>query len=121
MDTIDKIKAEIERRMAEFSERERTAETKQGKVACHHAYAALYDFKYFVNALAPTRDVHGWVAKDYDGNVHFFTDKPSRDTDFLMFLTLDDNRIVLPFNPFPELTWDNSPMEVEISIRKKYE
>lgn len=74
-----------------------------------------------------------YVARDKDGTIHLFiNNKPdliynvypnNNPTEFNnynteWFSTNDWGAIMLPFEMFPEITFDNSPIEVTINIKK---
>lgn len=69
--------------------------------------------------------IQGWVARDQDGYISLFKDKPIRDTcdkDVFPYGFWDDadgNCIDLPTTSFPDLTWDDEPQEVEIILKRK--
>jgi hypothetical protein len=56
-----------------------------------------------------------WIARDYDGYIYLHAERPK----------LDDgewysNRLLmLDVTDFPEVTFENSPMEVELVIKKQ--
>ena len=67
-----------------------------------------------------------WIARDKDGELNLYTHKPNRCTavgwnneswdiqstdEYVNFMTLDPSM-------FPELTWDDEPIEVELVIKK---
>ena len=64
-----------------------------------------------------------WVARDKDG-LWLFTQKPILDTDDrgdipTFFWTSErDADLELPNSEFPEVTFENSPQEVEIKLKK---
>jgi hypothetical protein len=71
----------------------------------------------------------GWVARDKDlddyhkGRVHFFKLKPERFDDRMWFLLERKYRIELQgdvfiSDKFPYLTWEDDPIEVELTIKK---
>lgn len=59
--------------------------------------------------------IKGWVARDFHGRISLFKDRPIRKDgnwesclEFYHLLRSD----------FPEITWSNNPIEVEITINK---
>lgn len=60
-----------------------------------------------------------WIARDKDGDLNAWNVKPLRDTKYLMFrgsINMDINKqtfIHLPKTDFPEVTWENSPVEIK--------
>lgn len=60
--------------------------------------------------------IRGWVARDEDGNLFMYSTKPERIGTMWMgeFANFD-----LRNNLFPDLTWDDEPIEVEIIIKRK--
>lgn len=69
--------------------------------------------------------IQGWVARDQDGYISLFKDKPTRDTcdkddiPYGFWDEADSNHIELPITSFPDLTWESDPQEVEIIIKRK--
>lgn len=62
--------------------------------------------------------IDGWVARDRDGDIYIYRNKPTREDD----IWLDDdapNLISLQKSSFPSLTWDSDPIEVELTIKLK--
>lgn len=63
-----------------------------------------------------------WIARDGDGNLCLFDDEPvlrgNDNIDYLYFDSLDSTKgyIKLPRDYFPDLTFDNSPQQVEIKL-----
>lgn len=61
-----------------------------------------------------------WVARDYDGSLYMYTDKPQKMRDNwyapkVGYVKLDDSL-------FPEVQWsDEEPKEIELSIHNKEE
>lgn len=66
--------------------------------------------------------IQGWVARDQDGYISLFKDKPIRDTcdkddiPYGFWDDVDGNCIDLPITLFPDLTWESEPIKVRISI-----
>ncbi len=58
-----------------------------------------------------------WIAKQKTGTLSLFQDKPYLDTVGLWF---NDNSASykIPAAKFPEVTFENSPQEVELVIKK---
>ena len=60
-----------------------------------------------------------WIAANEDGRLHLFVDKPSR-----MYNKLADKvywagsygALELPASKYPEVTFENSPQEVELKL-----
>lgn len=69
--------------------------------------------------------IRGWVARDQDGYISLFKDKPTRDTcdkDDIPYGFWDEansNHLELPITSFPDLTWDDDPEPVEIILKRK--
>lgn len=69
--------------------------------------------------------IQGWVARDQDGYISLFKDKPTRDTcdkDDIPYGFWDEansNHLELPITSFPDLTWESDPEPVEIIIKRK--
>lgn len=55
-----------------------------------------------------------WIARDMDGDLHIFRDKPERLSCFFNGVIISEfYRDVVP-----EITWENSPVEVVFKIEK---
>ena len=60
-------------------------------------------------------EIHAWVARDYDGSLYMYSDKPKKMSDFwhaqrVGYMKLDDSL-------FPELQWsDEEPTKVKLII-----
>ena len=57
-----------------------------------------------------------WLARDKSGSLYMFSYKPHR-TDGIFVPYTTDNQFLVVDNIFPELTWENSPVEVELTIK----
>jgi hypothetical protein len=68
-----------------------------------------------------------WIARDKDGQLTLFTNKPHRCTDVGWdneswdVVSMDEFTDMMILNPtlFPNLTWKNEPIEVELTLKKK--
>lgn len=59
--------------------------------------------------------IKGWVARDSDGRLDFFLSKPLRgEASWVM----PQNPIALNGADFPNLRWEDEPIEVELLIQK---
>lgn len=69
--------------------------------------------------------IQGWVARDQDGYISLFKDKPTRDTfdkgdvPYGFWDEANSNHLELPITSFPDLTWESDPESVEIIIKRK--
>lgn len=69
--------------------------------------------------------IQGWVARDQDGYISLFKDKPTRDTfdkgdvPYGFWDEANSNHLELPITSFPDLTWESDPQPVEIIIKRK--
>ena len=60
-----------------------------------------------------------WVARDENGDLGLFEEKPFR-VEFQPYakywdvLSTGASRLQIPSNRFPELTWEDEPLEVEL-------
>ena len=79
---------------------------------------ALIDF----NSLPK---IKGWVARDRNGALHFHKDKPHREYDCAWYTDWKRHpepeifHLRLPKQmDFPELKWEDEPIEVELLIKK---
>lgn len=65
--------------------------------------------------------IQGWMARDADGDLNFYYDKPRREKavwDEPQYW-IGETQIDLDPDLFPDLTWDDDPIEVEIVIKRK--
>ena len=54
-----------------------------------------------------------WIARDKDGDLWAFPSKPERDILSYSWITTNDEVCCrIPTDWFPELTWENSPIEL---------
>lgn len=70
------------------------------------------DYWDYVESLST---VKGLVARDEDGCLKFFDEKPIREENF--WINTGD-QIQLKEELFPDVTWESEPIEVELNIRK---
>lgn len=62
-----------------------------------------------------------WMARDIDGMLFLYTSKPKYHTVSEIFIATDGVWINLSdygMDDFPEVTFENSPMEVELIIKR---
>lgn len=57
-----------------------------------------------------------WLARDKSGSLYMFSYKPHR-TDGIFVPYTSDNQFLILDNIFPDLNWENSPIEVELTIK----
>ena len=63
--------------------------------------------------------VHGWIARDKDGLLGFYSDKPQRFDDKAWWCDPGCyTALALHPDSYPEITWESEPLEVELIIRK---
>ena len=62
--------------------------------------------------------ISGWVARDESGDLYMYTCKPKKISN-LGYWDGHVADVALSNNPFPDLTWDSDPIEVEIQIKRK--
>lgn len=63
--------------------------------------------------------VHGWIARDKDGLLGFYSDKPQRFDDKAWWCDPGCyTALALPPESYPEITWESEPLEVELILRK---
>ena len=61
--------------------------------------------------------IKGWVARDKSGTVYLFNHEPHR-TDGIFYPGVGDGCYLLDSDVFPELTWKDGAIEVEVTIRQ---
>lgn len=70
-----------------------------------------------------------WIARDKNGYLYLYNNKPIRNEEFDSFeinddesecenIVLYDDSIELDSELFPEVTWENSPQQVELKLIK---
>ena len=63
--------------------------------------------------------VHGWISRDKDGLLGFYSDKPKRFDDKAWWCDPGCyTALALPPESYPEITWESEPLEVELLIRR---
>lgn len=77
----------------------------------------------YIKALKETESLpklKGWVARDKNGEINYFQEYPRRITEDRRNYWWDRDYISMCIdeNSFPELTWEDEPIEVELLIRK---
>ena len=58
-----------------------------------------------------------WIARDIRGGLYLYTEKPEKIALYGYFT--GDDWFELNTNAFPEVTFENSPMEVELKLIEK--
>lgn len=67
------------------------------------------------------KSIKMWVATDEDGDIFIYENKPERDEQEVFAWYNNSGRfefIEQRFLPFPAPTWEDEPIEVEITIKK---
>lgn len=64
-----------------------------------------------------------WLARDKDGSICLYEQKPIKGDEYFMGGKVEDSDSFIvceSLNPsdFPEVTWENSPIEVELKLKK---
>lgn len=57
-----------------------------------------------------------WIARDFDGYLNLYINKPSLDSNDNMYYVVEDDYLNIDKNLFPEVTFENSPQQVEIKL-----
>lgn len=86
-------------------------------VSRHDVFCAAFDRAYALGKQEKDADtvIRGWVARDCDGDVFLYQNKPDRHGIYWNgVMTLS-----LPIDSFPDLTWKSGPLPVEITIKRK--
>lgn len=63
-----------------------------------------------------------WIARDLDGILHLYVNKPKLDSNDNMYYIdsdMEDDYLNIDKNMFPEVTFENSPQMVEIKLSKE--
>lgn len=82
--------------------------------ATRYVFDKIFDRAYSLGKQEKDADtvIHGWVARDLDGEVFLYENKPERgDGEWL-------GRISSEFD-FQQLKWGSDPIEVELIIKRK--
>ena len=58
-----------------------------------------------------------WIARDKDGDLFLYRVKPARN-DNIFVVPGNYGMIRLADSAFPEVTWENSPVEMELKIKE---
>lgn len=58
-----------------------------------------------------------WIARDMRGDLYLYTEKPEKIATYDYFT--GDDWFELNTNAFPEITFENSPIEVELKLIEK--
>lgn len=56
-----------------------------------------------------------WIARDKNGGLYIYFDKPKRNDDYFYSL---NGEMSIPRQLFPEVTFGNSPQQVELKLVK---
>ena len=64
-------------------------------------------------------NIKGWVARDKCNDLYLFNYEPHR-TDGIFYPSGSDNVYCLPHDIFPEISWENGPIEVDVSLKKSH-
>lgn len=62
-----------------------------------------------------------WIARDFDGILNLYVDKPLLDSNANMYYldsNMEDYYLNIDADSFPEVTFENSPQQVEINLIK---
>lgn len=62
--------------------------------------------------------ISGWAARDKDGNLFAYCKKPERNEELQVWMGGFAD-FGLRNSLFPDLTWDDDPIEVELTIKRK--
>lgn len=68
------------------------------------------------NNPQPEATISGWVARDNGGGLYLHSIRPRKGA---MEWHGDRQPFTLPIGSFPSLTWQDEPIEVEITIKPK--
>ena len=60
--------------------------------------------------------IHGWVARDMNGDVNLFVMPPDREVGY--WSSFDKYNVPISEEIFPNLKWEDAPVEVELLIYK---
>lgn len=104
----------------EFKRENLDGEVQWQPVSRYDVFCAAFDRAYALGEQESKQEskqetvISGWVARDYDGDVFLYQNEPDRNeiawNGYMMHS--------LPIDSFPDLTWDDDPIEVEIIIKR---
>lgn len=57
-----------------------------------------------------------WIARDIDGYLNLYINKPSLDSNDNMYYVVEDDYLNIDKDLFPEVTFENSPQQVELKL-----
>ena len=60
-----------------------------------------------------------WIARDKDNTLIIFQSKPLLDNKCNWYEILNEDFMLIPEYLFPEVTFENSPQEVELKLKNK--
>lgn len=60
-----------------------------------------------------------WIARDMDGGLYLFENKPTKGSYRFTCGYVYDDYMQLDSDEFPEVTFENSPVEVELKIKEE--
>ena len=60
-----------------------------------------------------------WIARDFDGYLNLYVNKPSLDSNDNMYYVMEDDYLNIDKELFPEVTFENSPQKIEIKLVKE--
>lgn len=72
-------------------------------------------FKIDMKRLIKKKDKKLWVARDVDGELNLFTEYPILNDEIWMSTGAI---VAIPDECLPEVTWENSPVEVELKLKQ---
>lgn len=59
-----------------------------------------------------------WIARNKGNCLGLYPDEPRYDHRYDEWTSKYAECITLPFSSFPEVTWDNSPQQIEVNLIK---
>lgn len=71
----------------------------------------------WLNEITATPKIKGWAARESDGYIYVWEDKPIRDNKIGGFI--GPTLMELPKKVLPEIKWPMEPIEVELTISRK--
>lgn len=57
-----------------------------------------------------------WLARDKNNCIYLYTEKPIKGDTFFYLMSWKKSIRIDDDDKFPEITWENSPVEVEIEL-----
>lgn len=104
----------------EYKRQNLDGEVQWQPVSRYDVFCAAFDRAYALGKQEKDADtvIQGWVARDNNGKLYIYSDKPERYNKGLRWV-MGCAFLPLSSGLFPDLTWESDPIEVELTIKRK--